>query len=123
MKFFWLNIKGPKMKLQIKSYGYGDVISLKGELDFHTAQELRRELTNVAARKTQQVAFDFKKVNYIDSSGLAAFLEFYQQAKSYGGKIVFFNMSNDVRNIFQISKLDSIFSLVNNKKEALSILS
>ena len=62
-------------------------------------------------KKISKILIDLKKVNYIDSSGLAAFVELLQMTKSYDGKIVLCNLNDGVKNVFHISKLDFIFPL------------
>ena len=112
------------MKIQVKSgEGGTDLIALHGDLDFHSATELRGELAKLVDRKAPKILIDFKKVSYIDSSGLAAFVELFQNMKHYGGKLALFNLTQGVRNIFEMAKLDSIFQLAKSEKEALLLVS
>ncbi len=110
------------MKIQLKSNAEADSLILEGELDFQTVPDLRREFLKLVERKSPKILIDLKKISYIDSSGLAAFVELLQSIKSYGGKIAFFNLSEGVKNVFRISKLDLVFSLAPTEKEALSLL-
>ena len=112
------------MKIQVKSGEQGaELITLQGDLDFHSATQLRTELIKFAERQAQKILVDLKKVTYIDSSGLAAFVELFQSMKRYSGKLVLFNLTQGVRNVFEIAKLDAIFKLARDEKEALSLLS
>lgn len=111
------------MKIQVKNIGSGvESVAIQGDLDFHSAGDLRKEFAKLGERKVTKVLIDLKKVSYVDSSGLAAFVEFFQMTKEYSGKIAFCNLNRDVRNVFQISKLDSVFSLASNEKEALLLI-
>lgn len=98
-------------------------IDLEGDLDFHSSPDLRKELTNAVDRQAAKILIDLQKVNYIDSSGLATFVELFQKMKRYGGKLVLFNLNPSVKSVFEIAKLDSIFKLAASEKEALSLLS
>ena len=112
------------MKIQLKKIESNiDAVDLEGDLDFHSTPELRAELTKVAERKAPVVLVDLKKVGYIDSSGLATFVELYQRMKRYGGKLVLFNLTQGVRSVFEIAKLDTIFKLAAGEKEALALVS
>ena len=112
------------MKIQSKSGEQGiEFVSLDGELDFHSAQDLRSGFMKLVDRKVSKILVDFKKVSYIDSSGLAAFVELYQRLKQYNGKLVLFNLTEDVQSVFEVAKLDSIFQLAKSEKEALPFLS
>lgn len=112
------------MKIRIKSIAQGvELVRPDGDLDFHASPHLREEFLKLADRQVPKILVDFKKVGYIDSSGLAAFVELFQQMKRYNGQIVLFNFSEGVRDVFKIAKLDSIFQLAQNEKEATSLLS
>ncbi len=112
------------MKIQVKkTEDQFDWIELEGDLDFHSSPDLRRELTKLVEHQASKVIIDFKKVSYIDSSGLATFVELFQRMKRYGGKLVLYNLNPAVRSVFEISKLDSIFKLAGTEKEAVSLLS
>ncbi len=112
------------MKIQVKKTDEQvDWVDLEGDLDFHSSPDLRRELTKLVEHQAAKVIIDFKKVSYIDSSGLATFVELFQRMKRYGGKLVLFNLTPAVRSVFEISKLDSIFKLAGSEKEAVSLLS
>ena len=112
------------MKIQIKK-GDNDAqcVEIEGELDFHSSPDLRREFTKLIDQQVQKVLVNLKKVDYIDSSGLATFVELFQKMKRYGGKLVLFNLAQGVRSVFEIAKLDSIFKLADSEKEALSLVS
>ena len=111
------------MKIQIRTENNLDYVDLQGDLDFHSSPELRRELTKFVERQASKVLIDLKKVNYIDSSGLATFVEMFQKMKRYAGKLVLFNLNPGVRSVFEISKLDTIFQLAGTEKDALSLVS
>lgn len=111
------------MKIQIKKEGEVEKITLEGDLDFHSSPDLRRELTKLVEHQAPKVLIDFQKVSYIDSSGLATFVELFQRMKRYGGKLVLFSMNASVRSVFEISKLDTIFKLAGSEKEAAGLVS
>lgn len=112
------------MKINIKNKEQNiHLVDLQGDLDFHSSPDLRRELNKLVDQKAPNVLIDLKKVGYIDSSGLATFVELFQHMKRYGGKLVLFDLAQNVRSVFEIAKLDSIFRLANSEQEALSLVS
>ena len=112
------------MKIQTqKTESQMDRVNLEGDLDFHSSPELRRELTKLVEHQAAKVLVDFEKVSYIDSSGLATFVELFQRMKRYGGKLVLYNLNPSVRSVFEISKLDTIFKLAGSEKEASGLVS
>ena len=110
------------MKIQTKQADQMDWVDLEGDLDFHSSPDLRKELTKLVEKQAAKIIIDFKNVSYIDSSGLATFVELFQRVKRYNGKLAFFNMSASVRSVFEISKLDTIFKLAGSEKEAVSLV-
>lgn len=111
------------MKIEIKPDAQGvQLIQLEGDLDFHSSPELRAELAKLIDGQASKVLVDLKKVNYIDSSGLATFVELFQKMKRYGGKLILFNLTQGVRSVFEIAKLDTIFRLANSEKDALALM-
>ena len=111
------------MKIQIKKNETGlDLIELEGELDFHSSPEVRGELAKLIDRQAPKVMVDLKSVHYIDSSGLATFVELFQKMKRYSGVLVLFNLNQGVRSVFEIAKLDTIFKLAATQKDALSLI-
>ena len=99
------------------------IVSLEGDMDFHSSPDVRRELTKLVDQKSLKILIDLAQVGYIDSSGLATFVELFQKMKRYGGKLALFNLTDSVRSVFEIAKLDTIFKLVGSKDEALATLS
>ena len=111
------------MKIQTKTGEKGaELIELQGDLDFHSSPDVRRELSKLVDKQAAKIMIDLKKVSYIDSSGLATFVELFQKMKRYGGKLVLYNLSAGVRSVFEIAKLDSIFLLANSEKDALNLV-
>ena len=111
------------MKVSIrKGEEASQLVELEGELDFHSSPQVRSELAKLADQQTPKILVDLKKVQYIDSSGLATFVELFQKMKRYGGKLALFNLSESVRSVFEIAKLDSIFKLARSEQEAASLL-
>lgn len=111
-----------KVRLETSPQGH-EIVILEGELDFHTSPELRRELARLADRKAARILVDLRQVSYIDSSGLATFVELFQKIRRYDGKLVLFHLNPGVRSVFEISKLDSVFPLAVDQREALALVS
>ena len=91
--------------MQIEKSSENDVTTLKvsGEVDLHASPELRSELQSCVSEKTPVLLVDFSAVEYIDSSGLATFIEYLRDAAAYDGKIALFGMKQKVRTIFLTS--------------------
>lgn len=97
-----------------------EVLELEGDLDFNSSAEVRAALAKPVDKQIKKILINLSLVGYVDSSGLAVFVEVYQKLKRYGGKLILFNLSDSVRSVFEIAKLDSIFQLAASEKDALA---
>lgn len=87
------------------------ILVLEGEVDLHRAPEIRAALAPLIAEKMPRLLIDLTNVRYIDSSGLAVFIETLQRVMAYGGAFGLFGLSESVRAIFHIACLDQVFRI------------
>lgn len=97
-----------------------EVIALEGEIDMHESPQVKRKLNPLIDQKTPRILVDLSGVSYIDSSGLAIFIEAMQRIHSYGGKLALFGIQESVRSIFSIARLDQVFKIYVDKDSALA---
>lgn len=94
------------------------VVEIDGDLDFHSSPSLRQTLNQLTEKKTPKIVINLRKVGYMDSSGIATFVEALQKTKKYQGKLVLAELASAVRGVFEIAKLDSIFTIAGSNQEA-----
>ena len=87
------------------------IISLKGEIDLQFSPALRALLQTQLKKHVPILLLDFSEVGYIDSSGLATLVEYYQQSRSHGGRIALAALNPRVRSIFDLVRLNEIFPI------------
>ena len=98
------------------------ILELSGEIDLQHSPEMRRILQAKVAQRIPALLLDFTSVKYIDSSGLATLIEYYQGSRSYAGKIVVVGLSHRVRSIFELVRLNEVFPIYATVTEATSAL-
>ena len=98
-----------------------NIVSISGEIDLHESPRLKQAFEPLIGKKAPRVVVDFTGVSYIDSSGLAVFIEAMQRVKAYGGKFAFYGLRENVRAIFELAGLDQIFSICPDKGSALQV--
>ena len=96
------------------------ILALEGEIDLHRLPEVKETLDPLVAQKLPRILIDLSKVTYIDSSGLAVFIEMMQRIGAYGGKFSLFGLADNVRAIFEIARLDQVFRIYPNEETALA---
>ena len=88
-----------------------EVVALEGEIDLHESPQVTQRLNPLIARKLPRIHLDLSGVSYVDSSGLAAFVDAMQRIHAYGGEFALVAMRESVRRIFEISRLDQVFKI------------
>lgn len=111
------------MKISAKNQGDIHILELAGELDYHSSPEFREKLTELTTKQAPKIVVDLSGVEYMDSSGIATFVEAFQKTKRYQGRLVLAALTVTVRGVFEIAKLDSIFEITGTFSEALDRLS
>lgn len=91
------------------------VFSVSGEINISTSPELKKEFEKQPLKK---VVVDLEKVSYIDSSGLATLVEILKKTKSQGGSLGLSGLSDKVKSLFEITKLDKLFLVLKTQEEA-----
>lgn len=94
------------------------VLAVSGEIDLNHSPALRVILRDKAKAKTAQLLLDFTAVAYIDSSGLATLIEYYQSARSFSGKFALCSLSSRVRSSFDLMRLSEVFSIFADQASA-----
>lgn len=110
------------MKVEILDYKGVNVIELSGDIDMYTSPELRKEMMGLINKRVSRIFVDFRGVSYIDSSGIATFVEGLKGMMSYGGKLKFIGIPDGIMEIFNFSKLDRVFETYSNIDDAFNSL-
>lgn len=93
------------------------VLELTGILDGIRGNELRREVSGIVANGTDILLLDMKEVKFIDSSGLGALVSAMQIVRNANGKLFVCSISDQVRMLFELTKMDRIFQTFTDQDE------
>jgi len=96
----------------------GKYVALSGDVDLSRSPELRHGLLEMAKQKPQRLVIDLAGVPYMDSSGVATLVETLQAQRKGGGKMVLCNLQPKVLSIFEIARLNMVFTIVDDKDAA-----
>ena len=98
------------------------VVELEGEIDLARSPDLRQVLEEQAKARRPALALDFSDVSFIDSSGLATIVEYCRKAHEFGGKIAIFGLSDRVRTVFELVRLNELFGVHDTREQARAAL-
>ncbi len=97
------------MDIKIENIGTTLVAKLTGELDHHTAPNLRDALDReISLNNTVNIVLDFDGVTFMDSSGIGVIVGRYKQISARGGKVMVIRVKPQVDKILEISGLKTI---------------
>ena len=98
-------------------------IRLGGELDHHTADELRGQVANAIEKNNiRHIVLNLEHLSFMDSSGLGVILGRYKQIKQVHGEMVVCAISPALQRIFDLSGLFKIIKMEPTEEFALQRL-
>lgn len=86
------------------------VVRLTGEVDLSWSAQVRQAVL-AALNSGAPVAVDLAAVRYIDSSGIAALVEGFQNARGRGQRFVLVAVSAPVQAVLKLARLDRVFEI------------
>lgn len=89
-----------------------------GEIDLSRSPALRTHLKMALQGKPARLIVDLQDVPYMDSSGVATFVEAMQQARRHSCELILCGLQDRVRSIFEIARLDMVFTILADVEEA-----
>ena len=107
--------------MELKSFKQNEItiFQITGEINISTSPDLKKNFETMPSLK---IVIDLEKVGYVDSSGLATLVEILKKSKSQGGQLALACMSDKVKSLFEITKLDKLFSIFATQQLALAKL-
>lgn len=98
------------------------VVSVDGELTVGNRGELKRSILDRLEGGERRFLFDFSETSYIDSSGLGVLVSLSKKIREQGGRLRLFGLNEDLRTLFELTKLDTLFQISDSRAGALSEL-
>ncbi len=103
------------MSCEIKSVGELLTVMLDGEIDHHTAKQMREKIDEaIEFYMPTLLIMDFGRVTFMDSSGIGLVMGRYRTLQKKGAKL---NLTNLPPNIYKVMKLAGIERLAKIEKE------
>jgi anti-sigma B factor antagonist len=108
--------EGSGMKLKIMEHkldAASVALTLSGVVYVHTATQFRQHLKPLLNNRHKEIRVDLGRVNFIDSAGIAILVEGLQWSRDDARRFVLSGLSENVRDVFELSKLDTVFEIDN----------
>ncbi len=96
------------------------VIRIDGQLIVGNRQELKAMVQDGLDRGERKFLIDCAPTGYIDSSGLGALVSLAKKVRELGGELRLAGLNEDLRSLFELTKLDTLFHIAPTADEALA---
>ncbi len=96
------------------------VLTVEGQLIVANRQELKQLVSDALDQGERKFVLDFDKTAYIDSSGLGALVSINKKVREAGGELRLSGLNEDLRSLFELTKLDTLFVIADSATEALA---
>ena len=96
------------------------VIRVAGEIHATTAPEFSERLNAAIASGRTRVVLDLTGVEFIDSTGLSVLLNGLRRVTRQRGRMALVCTNPTVLRLFEVTKMDTTFTIVDSRDEALA---
>ncbi|MEK9502127.1 STAS domain-containing protein [Gaopeijia maritima] len=95
------------------------VVDVEGQLIVGNRQELKTRVLEELDGGERKFVVDFSQTGYIDSSGLGVLVSLSKKIREQGGELRLSSLNEDLRTLFELTKLDTLFRIADSREDAL----
>jgi anti-sigma B factor antagonist len=107
------------MGFQVEKANDVTVVDVEGQLIVGNRQELKQKVLEELENGERKFVVDFEKTGYIDSSGLGVLVSLSKKVREQGGELRLANLNEDLKTLFELTKLDTLFHIADSREAAL----
>ncbi len=107
------------MGFTVSNQGDVTVVEVEGQLIVGNRQELKQKVLEDLENGARKFVIDFSETGYIDSSGLGVLVSLSKKIREKGGELRLSSLNEDLRTLFELTKLDTLFRIADDKAAAL----
>lgn len=96
------------------------MVEVDGQLVVGNRQEFKQAILDQVEQGATTVVVDFARSPYIDSSGLGALVSLGKRLREMGGDLRLAGLNDDLRTLFELTRLDALFPLFASRADALA---
>jgi len=96
------------------------VVAVDGQLIVGNRQELKQQILDALEAGDRRFLIDFTRTGYIDSSGLGVLVSLSKKIRDQGGDLRLAGLNEDLKTLFELTKLDTLFAISDTPEEALA---
>jgi stage II sporulation protein AA (anti-sigma F factor antagonist) len=97
------------------------IVYLIGELDHHSAEEVRNKIDDrIEREKITKLIMNFSGVTFMDSSGIGVVIGRFKKLSLKNGIVSIAEVNDNVRRVFELSGMFKIVKIFSSVEEAVS---
>ncbi|MFI5279856.1 MAG: STAS domain-containing protein [Gemmatimonadales bacterium] len=96
------------------------VVAVSGQLVVGNRQEFKESVLTALEGGERKFLVDFSETGYIDSSGLGVLVSLSKKIRDEGGDLRLAGLNEDLRTLFELTKLDTLFAISDSPADALA---
>ena len=108
------------MPFSVRTNGDTVVVAIEGTLMANNRGEFKELLLDAMARGGRLFRIDLSDTSYIDSSGLGVLVSVAKAVRKQGGEMRITNVNDELRTLFELTKLDTLVPVEGSEGEGLS---
>lgn len=95
-------------------------VAVEGQLVVGNRADFKQLVFDQIESGARRILLDFSGTAYIDSSGLGALVSLAKRARDEGGALHITGLNEDLRTLFELTRLDTLFKLFATRGDARS---
>lgn len=107
------------MGFRVLQHGDVTLVEVEGQLIVGNRQDLKQQVLDRLEQGDRKFVIDFASTGYIDSSGLGVLVSLSKKIREQGGELRLSSLNDDLRTLFELTKLDTLFRIADTKDKAL----
>lgn len=107
------------LRLRSRKSGAASVVEVGGEVELHSASQLRDELIHASESENPCVVVDLSRVTFIDSTGLGVLVGALKRVRERGA-LSLVCPQRAVKRVFEITGLTQVFPIYDTLEEAVA---
>ncbi len=109
------------MDIKCREEGNGVlVVDVVGDLDARSAGDLKLEVNEKIEQGNVWILINLSEVPYMDSAGLGVLVSGLKNTNRQNGDLRLWGLQPDVRNIFELTRLNKVFQIFEEEELALN---
>jgi anti-sigma B factor antagonist len=115
-----------RRRLEVEDHGEISVVNFidRKILDEQNIQKIGEDLFSLVDELGRvKILLNFSNVDYLSSAALGKFITLNKKVHAAGGKLILCNITDDIFEVFEITKLNKLFNIQKDEQTALQAFS